>query len=99
MSMIQGPTMANPEAFDTVADLRRELHKANDALFGQFFELARFNDLAIQMTGLINAVLLAHLQGNSDTIGQLLNEYLATREQLREKLQERIESDRIRHMH
>lgn len=99
MSIVQGPTIANPEAFDTVEALRRELHRANDALFSQFLEFGKLNDGANQMAGLINNLLLAHLRGETVTISKLLKDYLAERDRLREKLEEHIESDRIRGLH
>lgn len=94
--MTNAVMITNPDTLDTVHDLRRELHRANDALLTQFVRLGQLNDSAAQMAGLINSLLLAHLAGNTNEIGRLLNGYLAERDRLREKLEERIESDRIR---
>ncbi|MBO1856825.1 hypothetical protein J4G52_25125 [Burkholderia cenocepacia] len=98
-TIIQGPTMANPDAFNTVAELREQLHRTNDMLLSVFFMRAQLEDGANQMAGLINMVLLAHLQGDQAEIGRLLTSYLADRAALREKLEERMESDRIRTTH
>jgi|GEM_PF-5423417 len=91
--------LTNPDAFDTVDELRRELHQANDALFTQMVRLGQLNDGATQMAGLINNILIAHLKNDATEMSSLLNDYLAERERLREKLEERIESDHIRSTH
>jgi hypothetical protein len=99
MNFMQGPTMANPEAFNTVEELRRELHAANETLFSLFFQKAQINDCANEMAGLINNVLIAHLKGDKDAISKLLNVYLGDRDRLREKLEETIECQQLQTKH
>lgn len=98
-AVIQGPTMANPEAFHTVAELREQLHRTNDLLLNQFFARAQLEDGVNQMVGVLNSLLLAHLKGDQDEIGRLLTNYLVNRNALREELETHIEGDRMRTKH
>lgn len=98
-SILQGPTLANPAAFNTVEELREQLTRANEILFDQFLLSAQRDDLINQLVVSHNNVLLAHIAGNSDGIKSCLEAYLNERPRLREKLEECVESTRIRNAH
>jgi hypothetical protein len=99
MSLIPGPTMANPEAFSTVEALRRELRRTNELLLAQFLDLAHLTEGAEQMAETLNALLIADLTGDTSTISKVLHDYLAPRDSLREQLEERIKRDHLHNMH
>ncbi|WP_175845160.1 hypothetical protein [Burkholderia arboris] len=94
-----GPTITNPESLGTVEDLRRELHRVNKELFEQSATLAKLNATGIQMAGFIEGVLKQHIRSDADAVAACCDAYLGTRERLREKLEEAIESDAIRTTH
>lgn len=92
MQVIQGPTLANPDAFSTVEELRKHLHRANDLLMSQFLTTAQLNDGVTMMAQALNRMLIAHMTGNAETLVQLLDDYLSTRPALREELEAAIQS-------
>ncbi|WP_175892426.1 hypothetical protein [Burkholderia cepacia] len=94
-----GPTIANPEKLNTIEDLRRELHRVNTELFEQSAQMAKLNATGVQMAGFIENVLKQHIRSDADAVAACCDTYLGTRERLREKLEEAIESDAIRTTH
>lgn len=98
-SMTMGPTMANPDTLDSVADLRRELRHANEALMQQFSTITRYDELGTQLVGALNRILILHIREDAHAMVECLDAYLADRPGLREKLEEQIESDRMRKVH
>ena len=99
VTVMVGPTIANPEKFNTIEDLRRELHRVNKELFEQSALMAKLNATGVQMAGFIENVLKQHIRSDADAVAACCDTYLGTRERLREKLEEAIESDAIRTTH
>ena len=71
------PTMANPEAFDNVEELRQELHRANDSIL----QLADQNhELKYVLQGVSHTlarVVAAHIEGNHDFVKRELDDIVA----------------------
>jgi hypothetical protein len=99
MNVMIGPTMANPDAFESIDDLRRELRRANETLMQQFSKIAKYDEVGSQVVGALNKLLIMHIQQDDCGIGECLESYLAERPGLREKLEEQLESNRIRQVH
>ncbi|WP_175895714.1 hypothetical protein [Burkholderia cepacia] len=99
VTVMVGPTIANPEKLNTIEDLRRELHRVNKELFEQSATLAKMNATGVQMAGFIEGVLKQHIRSDADAVAACCESYLAGRERLREKLEEAIESDALRTTH
>lgn len=99
IELIAGPTLANPNTLESVAELRRELHRANQTLLQQFHALTVANAAGTQLAGEMDAVLRAHIQGNAQLVAPRLEAYLTERPRLREHLEEQIESELIRQVH
>ena len=91
-----GPTLTNPDLFDTVEELRRELHHANATLLQQFCQLAQHDKLAIQIIEALNGLLIPHLEQDQDCVIALLDAYLEERSTLRRKLEETLVCHRLR---
>lgn len=96
MIVIQGPTLANPEAFNTLPELRRELHRANADLLRYSAALQERDAVGNEFAGLINAVLMQHLRGDHRGVAAILNAQLDANPRLRERLEETNESNDIR---
>lgn len=73
------PTLSNPNAFDTVAELRIELHRANEKLL---FAVEQTHRLAVRHdTVLAWCTTLAehHENGNHDAVKKCLDEVVANK--------------------
>lgn len=92
----QGPTLANPEAFDSVPELRRELHRANKTLLDYSAALEHRDAVGRDFAGLINRVLLQHIVGDFRGVAAILDAQLEASPRLRESLEEVRESKEIR---
>ncbi|PIV87616.1 MAG: hypothetical protein COW48_10505 [Hydrogenophilales bacterium CG17_big_fil_post_rev_8_21_14_2_50_63_12] len=68
------PTMANPEAFSSVPELRQELHRANESIFGLADRLHRMNGLANYLSDRLIKLVQAHLAEDQTTIQAELTE-------------------------
>ncbi|CAB3764198.1 hypothetical protein [Paraburkholderia humisilvae] len=99
MTMTNGPTIANPDAFESVDDLRRELRRANLTLLMQAQKLAQFDEVAAQIVGAMNRVLILHIKQDTSGISAFLETYLSERDSLREQLEDSIESSSHRQVH
>lgn len=99
MNILQGPQLANPDAFNSVDELRSLLAQANESLLTQFLLAAQRDDLINQLVMSHNNVLMAHLSGDDDAVKNCLESYLSERPRLREKLEEWAESNRARKPH
>lgn len=62
------PTMANPDAFTTVPELREELRRANDSVFTLGERLHRMNCLANYLSDRLIKLVQAHIGGDQETI-------------------------------
>lgn len=92
----QGPTLANPDAFDSVPELRRELHRANKSLLDYSAALEQRDAVGRDFAGLINRVLLQHIAGDFHGVAAILNAQLEASPRLRESLEDVRESMEIR---
>ena len=73
-----GPTLSNPNAFETVQELREELHRANATLLDSCERLHR---LAMQHNNVLNWIELIathHKSGNADEVRKLLDGVVAS---------------------
>lgn len=73
-TITMAPTMANPEAFTTVPELREELHRANENIFSLADRLHRMNGLANYLSDRLIKLIQAHLAGDLTTIQAELEE-------------------------
>jgi len=92
----QGPTLANPDAFDSVPELRRELHRANKVLLDYSAALEQRDAVGRDFAGLINRVLLQHIAGDFRGVAAILDAQLEASPRLRESLEEARESKELR---
>lgn len=92
----QGPTLANPEAFASVPELRRELHRANKTLLDYSAALEQRDAVGRDFAGLINRVLLQHIVGDFRGVAAILDAQLEASPRLRESLEEVRESKELR---
>ncbi|WP_197419306.1 hypothetical protein [Burkholderia sp. BDU5] len=92
----QGPTLANPEAFDSVPELRRELHRVNKTLLDYSAALEQRDAVGRDFAGLINRVLLQHIAGDFRGVAAILDAQLEASPRLRESLEEARESKELR---
>lgn len=65
-TITMGPTMANPEAFTTVAELRQELHRANNQLLESTERLHVLSTALSHLAKTIGELLQLHSDGESD---------------------------------
>lgn len=91
LTVYQMPTMANPEALSSVAELRRELHRTNHELMAVCQREQMANDQGQALMQTLYKALLMHLKGVAELTGYL-DAYLNERPRLREKLEEALES-------
>ena len=71
------PTMANPEAFDNVEELRRELHRANDSVLQLTDQLHETRYVLQGVSESLARVVFAHMQGKHDDVKSLLDNLVA----------------------
>ena len=91
LHIYQMPTMANPEAFDNVQELRRELHRTNCELISTASREQQANEAGQELMSTLYKILLTHLT-DSTQLAAYLETYLEERPRLREKLEEALES-------
>jgi hypothetical protein len=85
------PTLANPEAFSSVAELRRELHRTNGELMGACAREQTLNDQGQELMQTLYTMLLMYLKGVPELL-KYIDAYLDERPKLRERLEEALES-------
>jgi len=88
-TIYQLPTIANPEAFDSIADLRRELHRTNRELMDACAREQTLHGQGQELMQTLYKTLLLHLKGVTLLTGYL-DAYLEERPRLREKLEEEL---------
>ena len=71
------PTMANPEAFDNVEELRRELHRANDSVLQLTEQLHETRYVLQGVSESLARVVFAHMQAKHDDVKSLLDNLVA----------------------
>lgn len=87
----QYPTITNPEAFHSVQELRRELHRTNKELMAACAREHTLNDQGNELMQTLYKVLLMHLKGIAELTGYL-DAYLNERPRLRERLEDELEA-------
>ncbi|SCZ28238.1 MULTISPECIES: hypothetical protein [Burkholderia] len=93
---IAGVLVANPDAFETVPELRRELGHANERLRRYAADAQRRDIAGNELAGLVNRVLMQHLRGDHRGVAAILDAQLDASPRLREMLEETNESNEIR---
>ena len=71
------PTMANPEAFDNVEELRQELHRANDSVLQLTEQLHETRYVLQGVSESLARVVFAHMQAKHDDVKSLLDNLVA----------------------
>ncbi len=71
------PTMANPEAFTTVAELREELHRANATILKMADQLHSLSCITQDISERLSRMVLAHMAGKQDAVKRELDEIVA----------------------
>ena len=71
------PTMANPEAFDNVEELRQELHRANDSVLQLTDQLHETRYVLQGVSASLARVVFAHMQAKHDDVKSLLDNLVA----------------------
>jgi hypothetical protein len=71
------PTMANPEAFTTVPELREELRRANDLVLEMGQRLHAMNTVAHQLGEVLSDLVLLHIAGKTEEVVALMNQIQA----------------------
>ena len=71
------PTLANPEAFDNVEELRRELHRANDNVLQLADQLHVANYVVQRISASLASVVIAHMAGDQDAVKRELDDIVA----------------------
>lgn len=71
------PTMANPEAFNTVPELREELHRANASILKMADQLHSMSCITQDIGERLSRLVLAHMAGNQDAVKRELDEIVA----------------------
>jgi hypothetical protein len=96
--VFQMPTMANPEAFDSVPELRRELHRTNRELLALAATAQSYQEVGVEVSVTLHKVLLMYLAGFAQ-LSDYLAAYLDERPRLRETLEEALESANAQKVH
>ena len=71
------PTMANPEAFDNVEELRQELRRANDSVLQLTEQLHETRYVLQGVSESLARVVFAHMQAKHDDVKSLLDNLVA----------------------
>lgn len=71
------PTMANPEAFSTVPELREELHRANATILKMADQLHSLSCITQDISERLSRMVLAHMAGKQDAVKRELDEIVA----------------------
>lgn len=71
------PTMANPEAFSTVPELREELHRANATILKMPDQLHEERYVLQSVSESLAHVVLGHMAGDQDAVKRELDKIVA----------------------
>lgn len=77
MTITALPTMANPEAFTTVPELRAELHRTNALVLEMGERLHAMNTVAHQFGEVLSDLMLLHMAGKTEEVVALMNQIQA----------------------
>ncbi|AOJ11959.1 hypothetical protein WS71_25705 [Burkholderia mayonis] len=75
------------------------MHHANTTVQQLLTKIEQYDEVGSQMVGAVNHILMLHVQGNITGLTEWLDEYLAERPRVREKVEEQIESAKFRKVH
>lgn len=73
-TITMGPTVCNPDALDTVAELREALHRANEQALDMGEQLHRVTCIKDRLTNDLRLLLVAHLQQAPVRVHDLLTQ-------------------------
>ena len=73
--IISFPTLTNPEALNTVPELRKELARANGLLLQHFGQLATLAHTCNDLSDHLEALTRLHMAGNTDQITTMLDTF------------------------
>ena len=76
-TITMAPTMANPEAFSTVLELREELHRANATILKMADQLHSLSCITQDISERLSRMVLAHMAGKQDAVKRELDEIVA----------------------
>jgi len=96
MSLIHEPKLADPDALDTVPELRRELHRANAEVHKYWAALGARDASGRELITLVNSLLMQHVRGDHRGVAAILDAQLNVSQRLREKIEEANECAEIR---
>ena len=71
------PTMANPEAFSTVPELREELHRANASILKMADQLHALSCVTQDISERLSRMVHGHMAGDQDAVKRELDEIVA----------------------
>lgn len=71
------PTMANPEAFSTVPELREELHRANASILKLSDQLHSLSCVTQDISERLSRMVLGHMAGDQDAVKRELDDIVA----------------------
>ena len=71
------PTLANPEAFSTVPELREELHRANASILKMADQLHALFCVTQDISERLSRMVLGHMAGDQDAVKGELDEIVA----------------------
>lgn len=95
---VKEPILSNPDEIDSVAELRRELHRANSDLLAYRGAIEERDKVGRDFVGLINRVLLQHIVGDFRGVAAILEAQLEASPRLRQSLEEVRESRECRQL-
>jgi hypothetical protein len=72
-----GPTLANPEAFTTVPELREELRRANDLVLEMSERLHTMNTAAHHLSEMLRVLMEKNMAGETEKVVALLDKLQA----------------------
>lgn len=68
VSITAGPTLVNPEALNSVSELRKALHDANTHLFNLALERCRLLGALDDFGGVMEELVVANMNGDDDAV-------------------------------
>lgn len=91
--------IVDPMSIESVEELRKCLHEANDKLLRQFARITVADSTGNRLAGALHRILTLHIQKDASALGEYLNAYLDEHPKLRAHLEENIESAELQRAH
>lgn len=76
-TITMAPTMANPEAFHTVPELREELHRANATILNMTDQMHSLSCITQDISERLSRMVLGHMAGDQDAVKRELDDIVA----------------------